>query len=293
MINNQAIQAELTRLTNLKTLIETYEEIAANRMRKNRSIVLASRLFNEGLGDMYQQIKASYGTQLITIMQRKKIPNQKVLTMIKRNGKTVSLLISSNAGLYGDIVPKITEQFIDFISKTPCDIAIIGRLGKRLFEERNLNKQYIYFDFPDVDTDPLEIEKLANFLINYEKIYIFFGKFISVGVQQPTMLDVIGEEKEEVAQKKALPQTKYLFEPSLEQVMMFFEQQIFTSLIEQTVKEAELAKFASRMVTLDSATENVKQALWMLQKEQRINQHRMQNKKQQELLTGISLWGKT
>ncbi|MDP3941439.1 MAG: FoF1 ATP synthase subunit gamma [bacterium] len=293
MINNQELLEELTRLTNLKILIETYEEIAANRMRKNRSVVLASRLFNEGLGTMYQRIKSSYKSQILTIMQRKRIASQNVLTMIKRNGKTVSLLISSNAGLYGDIVPKISEQFILFTQKTPCDIGIIGRLGRRLFEERNSNKQYTFFDFPDVDADPLEVEKLATFLIQYEKIYIFYGKFISVGVQQPTMLDVVGEEKdekEEAASKDS--QIKYLFEPSLEQVMMFFEQQIFTSLIEQTVKEAELAKFASRMITLDSATENVKTALKAVQNQQRVLIHRKANKKQQELLTGISLWNK-
>lgn len=292
MINNQELKAELNRLTNLKTLIEAYEEIAANRMRKNRSVVLASRVFNEGLGGMYQQIKSSYRTQILTIMQRKRIANQRVLTMIKRNGKSVTLLISSNAGLYGDIVPRITEQFIAFTAKTESDIAIIGRLGRRLFEERNTNRQYSYFDFPDVDADPIEVEKLANFLIQYEKIYIFYGKFISVGVQQPTMLDVIGEEKEELAADKTAPQIKYLFEPSLEQVMMFFEQQIFTSLIEQTVKEAELAKFASRMITLDSATENIKGALKTINLQQRIMQHRQANKRQQELMTGISLWNK-
>lgn len=292
MINNQELKAELTRLTNLKTLIETYEEIAANRMRKNRSVVLASRVFNEGLGQMYQQIKSSYRTQLLSIMQKKRIANQRVLTMIKRNGKSVTLLISSNAGLYGDIVPRITEQFIAFTAKTPSDIGIIGRLGRRIFEERSANREYKYFDFPDVDADPVEVEKLANFLIQYEKIYIFYGKFISVGVQQPTMLDVIGEEKEELATEKTATQVKYLFEPSLEQVMMFFEQQIFTSLIEQTVKEAELAKFASRMITLDSATENIKGALKAINLQQRILQHRSSNKRQQELMTGISLWNK-
>lgn len=292
MINNQELKAELDRLTNLKTLIETYEEIAANRMRKNRSVVLASRVFNEGLGGMYQQIKSSYRLQILSIMQRKHIANQKVLTMIKRNGKTATLLISSNAGLYGDIIPRITEQFSAFITKTPSDIGIIGRLGRRIFEERNPNRQYTYFDFPDVDADPVEVEKLANFLIQYEKIYIFYGKFISVGVQQPTMLDVIGEEKEELITEKSTTQIKYLFEPSLEQVMMFFEQQIFTSLIEQTIKEAELAKFASRMITLDSATENIREALKTVNLQQRILQHRQSNKRQQELMTGISLWNK-
>lgn len=289
MINSRELQNEIERLTNLKILIETYEEIAANRMRQNRSIVLASRVFNEGLGTMYQEIKSSYRNQLIGLMRKKHIKNTNSLTLIKRNGKRICLLLSSNAGLYGNIVPRITEQFINYVQKSSCDIAIIGRLGRRLFEERNLNKKYSYFDFPDTNANPLLLEQLSKFLIEYEKIYIFYGKFESVGVQKPTVLDVIGEEKPE-QQTAQGPTIKYLFEPSLEQIMIFFEEQIFTSIIEQTVKESELAKFASRMITLDTATENVKGTLKSIELQKRILAHRQANKKQQELLYGMSLW---
>ena len=72
--------------------------------------------------------------------------------------------------------------------------------------------------------------------------------------------------------------------------MIFFEEQIFTSIIEQTLKESELAKFASRMITLDSATENVKEALKDVSFKERLLEHRQKNKKQQELLLGMKLW---
>lgn len=297
MINQKEVLAEIERLNEIKTLIETYEEIAANRMRKNRSVVLAARLFNEGLVNMYQEIKASYSKQLVALMHKRHVKTTQGFSLMKRNGKTVAVLLSSNAGLYGNIVKRITDDFIAYVKKSNCDTIIIGRLGKTLFEEAFPGKQYKYIDVPDTNIESTDVEKLSGYLISYEKIYIFYGRFESVGVQRPTVLDVVGqdiqeENKPEQNDPKTQPAIKYLFEPSLEQIMIFFEEQIFTSIIEQALKESELAKFASRMITLDAATENVKAALKKVDLKKRLFHHRDQNKRQQELLLGMSLWNK-
>jgi F0F1-type ATP synthase gamma subunit len=84
---------------------------------------------------------------------------------------------------------------------------------------------------------------------------------------------------------------KYVFEPSLEKVMAFFEQQISGSIFEQTVYESQLAKFSSRMVSLDKATETIESKLkqMILQKE-RIK-HQTINKEQNQRLASMGLWG--
>lgn len=295
MINQKEVLAEIDRLNQVKTLIETYEEIAANRMRKNRSVVLAARLFNEGLVNMYQEIKASYRKQLLALMHKRHVNTSQGFSLMRRNGKTVAVLLSSNAGLYGNIVKRISNDFIRYVTTNECDVLVIGRLGKKLFEEAVPGKPYTFLDLPDTNIQSLDVEKLSGFLISYEKIYIFYGRFESVGVQRPTVLDVVGQNIEEENQKNqpSNQQTiKYLFEPSLEQIMIFFEEQIFTSIIEQALKESELAKFASRMITLDSATENVKTELKKIDLKKRLIHHRDQNKRQQELLLGMSLWNK-
>jgi len=296
MINQKEISAEIDRLNQIKTLIETYEEIAANRMRKNRSIVLASRLFNEGLVDMYKEIKTSYRKQLLALMHKRHVSTTQGFSLLRRNGKTVAVFLSSNAGLYGNIVQRLSDEFIKYVQSNKSDVLVIGRLGKKLFEEGLPGHPYTFFDLPDTNIESMDVEKLSNLLIGYEKIYIFYGRFESVGVQRPTVLDVVGqnieEEEEQQNQQTNTQQVKYLFEPSLEEIMIFFEEQIFTSIIEQTLKESELAKFASRMITLDSATENVKADLKNVYLKQRLLEHREKNKKQQELLLGMSLWNK-
>lgn len=287
MISKKEAEENIIRLQDFKTLIQTYEEIAANRMSKNRSMVLASRYFAEGLVSIYQELKTSYQAQVMHLMQQKDIKKLNNLSLIKRNGKTICLLLSSNTGLYGDIIPKVTGHFLSFARKVPCDIAVIGKLGRQLVEDSRLGKKPYFFDLPDISPSQEQLDKLAKFLINYEKIYIFYGKFESIGVQRPTILDVSGENLEQSGSKG--PHVQYLFEPSLEQVMVFFEEQIFSAIIEQAFKESELAKFASRMITLDAALENASDALKKAELEKRILIHRANNKKQQEQLNGLSL----
>jgi hypothetical protein len=70
---------------------------------------------------------------------------------------------------------------------------------------------------------------------------------------------------------------------------MFFEREIFGSLFEQTLRESQLAKFASRLVSMDQAGERIKEKLaeTIVSKQQVI--HRIQNKKQLDGLIG-TIW---
>ena len=74
--------------------------------------------------------------------------------------------------------------------------------------------------------------------------------------------------------------------------MLFFEKEIFTSYFEQTVGESQLAKHASRMISLDNSLENIKKNLQILNSEQQRIRHIDFNKKQLETISSIKLWKK-
>ena len=78
-----------------------------------------------------------------------------------------------------------------------------------------------------------------------------------------------------------------MFEPSLEKILMFFETEIFASLFNHTVKESQLAKFASRVLALDQADEKMQNRLKKLQFEHTRAVHWDLNKKQLNLLPAI------
>lgn len=287
MINAKAIAVELDRLSNMKLLIEAYEEIAAIRMRKIRSGVLASRDFNAGLDAVYQNLLLSYKKQVEEIVRDR--PAQKArLLLMKRNGKTVTIFLSANTGLYGDILRKTYEEFIRFTGTHQSDIVIIGRYGKNLFESAYPTTPFTFFDLPDTNIPDDQMAKFLAFILQYENIFIFYGKFDSMTQQKPTSLDVYGEEE---ATRKANTQElqRYLFEPSLETILVFFEKEIFASIISQTIKESELAKYAARMIALDASIGSVKKSLKRVENQAKFVRHRIQNKKQLEASSSLRL----
>ena len=72
--------------------------------------------------------------------------------------------------------------------------------------------------------------------------------------------------------------------------MQFFEAEIFASLFEQTVFESQLAKFASRMTSLELRVENMTDILKDIAIEKEKVRHRIMNKKQLETFSSMALW---
>lgn len=289
MLNNKDITDELQRLSSFHTLVETYEEIAASRMRKIRASVLQNRDFIAELGSIFTQLKSTYKQQVDELIKHKKQPKSGT-AFRQHNGKTLALLLSANTGLYGSILQTTITAFIDYISKNECDVAIVGRYGKTVFENRNPGREFMFFDLPDRSFTTEDTKKILSKMLTYSNIYVFHGKFMSIVRQEPTMDTISTEELEADGTKKEVK--KYVFEPSLEQILVFFEEEIFSAVFEQSVHESELAKYASRMVTLDKATQNIRDQVKKVELTKRLVNHRMMNKKQQDAMTGISLWTK-
>lgn len=293
------IENELDLLVNLSSLVEAYEEIAATRMRKIRSSVLVTREFMRGLTEIFQEVKSSYKQELQFLMQQKRIKDPSRLSLIKRNGKTAVVLLSSNTGLYGDIVQKTYQAFARYIAQTQADVAIVGRLGRVLFQSEFKDREFSYFDFPDSTVDHEAIRTIIEFILSYERIMVFYGQFQNIVTQQAAMLDMYGSGLELEASEAQAPRTpakpgevvsRYFFEPSLEQIVVFFEAEIFASIFEQTVHESNLAKFAARMLNLDLATDNIRGRLKRVELDARRFKHRVLNSKQLSSLSGMTLW---
>lgn len=288
MVTKKEIIKEKDLLVTLKTIMETYEEIAATRMARIRSSVLGSRDFLLEINAIFQQIKSSYKSQVRLVMQQKKIKDPSKLTFIRRNGKTLYVFIAANTGLYGEIIRKTYDLFVDTLKKEPGDVAIIGKLGLKIFKIDKIAAPLTYFDCPDEKIDDETLKKIVEHVIKYEKILVFYEQFNNVINQSPTATSISGDllpwEKQDTAP------VKYFFEPSLEKIMEFFEKEIFISILQQTIFESELAKFASRMVSLDLASENTKNRLLQISLQRNRIKHQESNKRQLEKLTGMRLW---
>jgi ATP synthase F1 gamma subunit len=287
MITKKGLLIEGEFLTTLRNVLETYEEIAATRMGRIRSSVLASRDFLLEINAVFQQVKASYKSQIELLMKSKRIKDASKLTFIKRNGKTLYVYISANTGLYGEIVRKTYDVFIENLKKEPGDVVILGKLGMNFFKADNINAHTAYFEMSDNQIDNAVIQKIVDYIIKYEKVLVFYEQFNNVISQSPIVTNISGDP---LPWEKGGPAVKYFFEPSLEKVMEFFEKEIFASIFQQTIFESELAKFASRMVSLDFASENTKSRLKEVLIEKNRLKHQEINKRQLEKYASMKLW---
>ena len=289
MVTKKVLENEIENLIGLSDMVLAYEEIAASRIKDSRSSVLINRGYISEIREIFEEVISSYKRQVKALMKAKKIKNPDEFSFINKNGKALYVLISANTGLYGGLIKRTFDLFIQNSKNNICDKAIIGKLGLSMWEEAKTGEKYYYFDFPDQSVDKKIIKEILNFLISYEKVFVFYGQFQNLIRQDATFSDISGNSRTE--QAPSHQGAKYFFEPSLAKILEFFEKQIFASIFEQTVRESQLAKIASRLTTLDKASENIEKELERTTSQRNRNLHYEQNKKQLQTFTSRILWG--
>ncbi len=276
-------------MNSMEEFIVTNEEIAANNMRRIRDAVVGRRDFLSEITELYNDVRKSYKQEVQKILSgRKSSKNSKEANLLQNKPKTVCALITTNATLYGDIVSNTYSLFKKTASAKDVDVVIVGKTGKRVFEEDKPGAPYTYFEIPDniIDFDNSLLKPIIIQIIQYERVIVFHSKFETLVRQSPTAFVISESQPGESRSKHPL---KYIFEPSLEKIIEYFEKEIFSTIFENTMHESDLSKFASRMVTLDSASGNIKKKLSGLYNKQRYLQHQKVNKDQVNSLAVIMM----
>jgi len=283
MKRDKWLKQEIESMGGFLTLVEAYQEIAAVRMRKVKRSVLSRREFMQGLNEAFAYIFYSYK------VYRESLKKSLRGTILNTNGKTVSVLLSSNTGLYGSVIRETFDLFERDIKGKDTDIIIIGRMGKRFFDYSKLKNQYEYFEMTDRGVDEENVSKLLEKVINYSNVIVYHGIFKSILSQTPSVTHVTGEVLK-IEEGLSGYATNFLFEPSVEKVAEHFEKQITSLLFEQVVFESSLSKYASRMVSLDSAADNIEKRLDILDFKLKKTKHKNINSNLQSSIFGGILW---
>ena len=271
-----------------KMLTQAYQEHAIVQINLARYSVLASREFMEELAEIFYNVKSSYQLYLKSLTGKGKVEHE---DRLKKNGKDVLVLLSANGKFYGDLVSKVCRLFIKQVKETNADVIIVGHEGKKFFDATGLKREYIYIDIPDTTVNLEMLKPLIDAIISYQRATIFYGKFDNIIVQEAVEGSLSGDLPEN-SKEKEQGKEDFLFEPNIEHVMEFFESQIFSMLLNQTVSEGKLARFASRIKAMESAQNNLLKQLGFLTRRSRRIKSMESNKKQLQLFAGRSLWNK-
>ena len=285
MRTERFLKNELTDLEGFLNMIEAYEEISAIRMRKVKKSVLSRREFLKGINEAFSYIIYSYA------VYRKNLKKNKDAGILSNNGRNILVLLSSNTGLYGDIILRTLSVFKKDVenSDNNTDIVITGHLGKRLYDASGGRKDYKYFEMSDTASNDEHLKNLLNYITNYKSVTVYHGVFKSILVQEPQKTILTGEvlRAEGEGTKYNL---SFIFEPSVEKVATYFEKQILSLIFEQSVFESGLSKFASRMVSLDNAAGNITSKSLSMGFDLKKAKHKKTDSGIQENISGVALW---
>lgn len=238
-INNLIVEGQ-----SLKQITQVFTQIASVKLKRIRAGVERNR-------DFFAELSLLFGI-VNTIAEWRKIK------LPKKNGKTLSILLSSNERFYGRITNELLEFFIIQSSKIPSDKVVIGKAAIDTLKSMNyvLSHTDLFFrgDFPS----NAELLSLGNVIKHYSKILVFYPKFQSVLTQVPTITDITGSQQQMNAQnseavKMATEYFNFIVEPEIQTIAEFFDSQIKILLLETAFLEAELARTASRLIAMDRA----------------------------------------
>lgn len=275
-------------------MVTTLEEVAVLRMQRVRSSVLKTRGYLEGLLDVFVSVRLVHQREIDRLYgqrrwwQRQHQPE----TITTRNGKTVFVLVSPSQRLSGEVGRRVYHEFAATLEKQngQVEVAVVGKVGRDLYVTQFQREPDLYLDWQEHAEAQSELPAFLSSLVNFEKVIVFTAEFQSLVTQQPKQLILTGNEELKSQASTPVSNQMYLCEPTIGELVDFFEHQVVASLFQQSLQEARLAHLGSRVTALESATQTVtteRSKLWRTAKQL---ERQEQQRRQRQRLAGMQLW---
>ena len=284
MPGSRNIAEELAFASNLKQIVSAYEEIAVMRIDKVRRRVLSARLFRQELSFVFSRVRASHNNDVQRALKEKS-KHQPL--------KKATVLLSTNSRFSGPITSRVSGAFLRHVKQHPSDLVVVGQVGKEHVQSVLPDAKFTYFPLPNHQPGNNDLAPLVKHLLQYQSSAIFFGHFANLIEQKPSFVELGTQESEKQTTSHAWggPSGEYYyFEPSLEEVVKFFNDQILATLVGLTSGESWLSLLGSRITAMEQASGNIGRQLSSLHMEKLRADRRRRSKKQRDRLAGMSLW---
>ena len=261
MLTLNEVAIKLNDIMGFRGLLETYEDLASQKMQAIRGEILGFREYAKTLTMMSNELESD------------------ILAVIKNNQRhTAALFISSDKGLYGAAFDELGRQFADYLKSRNMDAYVVGKVGVEIMERSGTDIKY-----NEVASDEVSLANLWKTLSECQEVNIFHLRYDNFAQQSVDVTHISGDlipkgnEKYEYDAKVKL---RYIYEPSALEVAEVFAKEVLSFLAEQTMKEADLAKHAARLMYLDSCLQRNNDNLKDTVRQKMILTKRRSNKRQ-------------
>ena len=273
MPSTREIRRRIGSAKNISQITRAMEMVAAARMRRAQSAVVAGRPYAEKIADVIENLAASIqgaGEDTHPLLHARPIKNVAVI------------MITADKGLAGALNTNIIRRTTRFIlneANAPTGIIAVGRKGRDFMVRygRPLIAQFINIsDRPSIaDTYPIARVAVDEYTSGrVDAVYLIYTQFVNTLVQRPTLYRLLPVDISQLEEEGAAPgenrpggairgpsRTDYIYEPSTQDVLSqllprYIEVRIYQALLEHIASE-----HSARMVAMRNATDNAKEVI--------------------------------
>lgn len=259
MPSERELKRRLRSVRNIRQVTKAMQTVAASRMRRAQSSVLASRPYEERLRSVLNDLGPYADPEVHPLLARR--PVQRVAIVA----------ITSDRGLVGAMNTNLLRAALRFAREKP-DVSYVAVGRKGVTTLRRLRARLVA-EFTGLGDRPSSADTSAIARVatdeyvsgRVDEVHLAFTRFINTLRQTPDVRRILPLVPEEQADIDALPPLDYIFEPDPATVLG----QVLPRLIEVSVYQAVLDTIASeqsaRMVAMRNATDNASELIDELQ----------------------------
>ena len=283
------LQLQKESLSTIGDFFSAYQKLTIYQMQKNRSATVNSRPFSQGLIDTFIEVKQS-----IRKLFEKENKEHISFSTLEKNGKSVAVFLSFETKFSTDLIRKSFQHFAKTVRSNRANVSIIltGSVAKRLFSEYFPNDtEYEYYDMTEKNAHIANNIELLRRILQFERVEVYYPYFVSIMHQEPQSDTIsgdipLGDTLLQVEKEKH----RYFFEPDKKQILRFFEIQILGSILQQKIREAQLATLGARITTLQYTQQNIDTEMSKIRAKTLKTLRKKESKKQRNRLAGMNFW---
>ncbi|MBI4435205.1 ATP synthase F1 subunit gamma [Candidatus Uhrbacteria bacterium] len=262
-VQTRAIKRRIKSVKNTRKITKAMELVAASKMRKSVSAVLASRPYAKLAWNTVQSIGRITDTSLHPLLRN----NRDTHTVLM-------LLITSDRGLAGGFntnVIRRTREAIKALGNVQVSAVCIGKRGADALKRLGVP---ILASFVEITNNTKfgEVLPIGRMIVDeftkgtFDKVVLAYTDFVSAVSQTPVILDFLPLSVETVksvgqAQQAGHEEVKftkaseYTFEPSPRQVLDRILPRLVETMVYQAVLESAASEHSARMMAMRSASD--------------------------------------
>lgn len=236
------LKAELDDAQTLKMISSAFTEASAARVQKIKTMFETNRQFYEEISHVYHLVRAGHSGQTV---KKAETPKDGIMYVG----------LTSNQRFYGNLNVTIMEKLLSDYEKDSGkkQLLVIGSTGRDFIRSRaeTLKHEVLLFEKENPSTP--EVGKFLDSVKRFEPVQLYYPKFVSLVSQTVGTMDITQAAKK--GEQIPADEINMLLEPEHSKMLDFFERQVRSLLFLRVVLEADLARTAARLITMNSAEE--------------------------------------